>query len=62
MAFEVVAIDPDTLQSEPQVVADETQAKAWGFGGATGALEVDSDLWVGSFTGERVAKFRRKPV
>jgi sugar lactone lactonase YvrE len=62
MAFEVVAIDPDTLQSELEVAAGETQAKAWGFGGATGALEVDSELWIGSFTGERVAKFRRKSI
>lgn len=58
LAFEVAVIDPDTLIVESQVSADEGQAKAWGFGGATGALEVGAELWVGSFTGERIAKFR----
>jgi hypothetical protein len=58
LAFEVVAVDPDTLALEPKARADEEQAEAWGFGGATGALEVDGELWVGSFTGERIGKFR----
>jgi sugar lactone lactonase YvrE len=60
LAFEVAVVDPDTMMLESQVRADERQAKAWGFGGATGALEVDGELWVGSFTGERIAKFRRR--
>jgi sugar lactone lactonase YvrE len=58
LAFEVAVLDPDTLKLESRVSADEEQAKAWGFGGATGALEVDAELWVGSFTGERIGKFR----
>jgi hypothetical protein len=57
LAFEVAVVDPDTLVLESKVRADEEQARAWGFGGATGALEVDAELWVGSFTGERIAKF-----
>ncbi len=60
LAFEVAVVDPDTMMLESQVRADERQVKAWGFGGATGALEVDGELWVGSFTGERIAKFRRR--
>jgi hypothetical protein len=62
LAFEVAVIDPGTLMLESKVSADEAQAKAWGFGGATGALEVGAELWVGSFTGERIAKFAQKPL
>jgi hypothetical protein len=44
-----------------EVSANEEQAEAWGFGCATGALEVGNEWWVGSFTGELVAKFARTP-
>lgn len=57
LAFEVAVIDPDGLTLKSRVSADQEQATAWGFGGATGALEVGSELWVGSFTGERIARF-----
>jgi len=49
--WQVVLIDPDTLEVE-QVYA---QADMPGFGGGTVALEVGDDLWVGSFRGDRIA-------
>jgi hypothetical protein len=57
MAFEVVVVDPETLTLHSRVAADERQAREWGFGGATGALQVEDELWIGSFTGERIARF-----
>jgi hypothetical protein len=56
----VVEFDPETLVLLSQVVADKAQADAWGFGGATAALKVGGELWIGSFTGERIAKFRNR--
>jgi sugar lactone lactonase YvrE len=58
LAFEVVAIDPETLTLVSQMAVSERLAETWGFGGATGALQVGDELWVGSFTGERIAKFQ----
>jgi hypothetical protein len=57
MAFEVIVVDPETLISHSIIAADERQTKEWGFGGATGALQVDDELWIGSFTGKRIARF-----
>ena len=57
--FEIAIVHPDTLTLETRVSVDHRQAIGWGFGGATGALEVGGELWVGSFTGERIAKFAR---
>ena len=60
LAFEVALLDPASMVLEALVRVDETQAHAWGFGGATGALEVNGEVWVGSFTGERTARFARE--
>jgi hypothetical protein len=49
--WQVVKIDPDTLEVE-QIHA---QADMPAFGGGTVALEVGRDLWVGSFRGDRIA-------
>jgi hypothetical protein len=49
--WQVVKIDPDTLEVE-QIYAQPANA---GFGGGTVALEVDDDLWVGSYRGDRIA-------
>ena len=49
--WQVVKIDPDTLEVE-QIYA---QADMPAFGGGTVALEVGDDLWVGSFRGDRIA-------
>jgi hypothetical protein len=57
LAFEVAELDPFSMTLRPLVRADEHLAGVIGFGGATGALEVGGELWVGSFTGERIARF-----
>jgi len=57
LAFKVVRIDPTSLEIEPLIAVDDAQAAEQGFGGATGALEVGRNLWVGSFTGERLGVF-----
>jgi hypothetical protein len=49
--WQVVLIDPDTLEVE-QIFA---QAANPGFGGGTVALEVGDDLWIGSYRGDRIA-------
>jgi hypothetical protein len=44
-------IDPDTLETE-QIYQ---QAAMPGFQGGTVALEVGDEVWVGSYTGDRIA-------
>lgn len=55
--FTVAEIDPVTLNTSILV-----RGGGCGFGGATGAAMVDGQLWVGSFRGNRIAKysFRKK--
>jgi hypothetical protein len=57
LAFEIAELDPTSMTMEPLVEVNEALAAAIGFGGATGALDVGGELWVGSFTGGRIAKF-----
>jgi hypothetical protein len=57
LAYKVVLLDPESLAIKPLLGADDARAAIQGFGGATGALEVGQDIWVGSFTGERIAVF-----
>jgi sugar lactone lactonase YvrE len=61
LAFKVVRLDPETLAMESLIVMDDADAAARGFGGATGALMVGDRVWVGSFTGQRIAIFTAKP-
>ena len=49
--WQVAAIDPETLEVE-QIYA---QADMPAFGGGTVALEVEDELWIGSFRGDRIA-------
>jgi sugar lactone lactonase YvrE len=58
LAFATVHLDPKTLSVTSLVEVDEDTAAAIGFGGATGALQVGHELWIGSFTGHRLARFR----
>ncbi len=57
LAFSAVMLDPSTLSVTPLLNADETTAAMIGFGGATGAVQVGGELWIGSFTGHRLARF-----
>jgi len=57
LACSVVELDPATMQVRPLVQLSDDEAHALGFGGATGALEVDDVIWLGTFTGERIARF-----
>jgi hypothetical protein len=58
MGFTVAVVDPATLAVRPLVGGDAASFAATGFGGATGAIQVGDEIWVGSFTGDRVARFR----
>jgi hypothetical protein len=49
--WQIVLIDPDTLEVE-QVFSQPANAA---FGGGTVALEVGDTLWVGSYSGDRIA-------
>ncbi len=57
MGFVVARVDPVTLAITPLVNGDEQSFAATGFGGATGAIQLGDEIWVGSFTGERIARF-----
>ena len=57
LGFEVITIDPETMAIEHVVSVGHARATNMGFGGATGALRVGETIWVGSFTGDRVAIF-----
>lgn len=57
MGFSVARIDPVTLAVTPLVSGNEQSFAVTGFGGATGAAEIDGTIWVGSFTGNRIARF-----
>jgi hypothetical protein len=61
VAFKVVRLDPANLEIVPLITVDEAQAAELEFGGATGALGVRNAIWVGSFTGERIAIFAGCP-
>jgi hypothetical protein len=49
--WQIVLIDPDTLEVE-QISSQPASAA---FGGGTVALEVGDSLWVGSYSGDRIA-------
>ena len=53
LSFEIVALDPETLEGE-LVFANEGAP----MGAGTVAVEVGSDLLIGSFAGDRIIKVR----
>ena len=57
LAFAVTRLDPHSITLTTLVRASHEQATALGFGGATGALQVGHEMWVGSFTGRRIALY-----
>lgn len=58
LAFVVASVAADDLSVTPLPRIDQAEALRLGFGGATGALDVGSETWVASFTGERITRFR----
>lgn len=57
LAYAVVRVAPVTLAVTPLLRVGHREAHAAGFGGATGALQVGTEIWIASFTGERIARF-----
>jgi len=55
LPFSVVAIDPETLAAEVLVEADGSTA----MGSATAAVQLGDHLYIGTFSGDRIAKVRR---
>ena len=58
LGFKVVRLAARDMAVWTLLDVDQRQATKLGFGGATGALEVDDQIWVASFTGEKIARFR----
>jgi hypothetical protein len=57
MRFTVAEINPSTLQVHVLLRGGDDA-----FGGATGAALMNSELWVGSFHGDRVARYQFMPA
>lgn len=57
LAFVVAAVAWPDLSVTPLLRISQAEAAQMGFGGATGALDVGSETWVASFTGEKIARF-----
>ncbi|GFE83630.1 hypothetical protein GCM10011487_56300 [Steroidobacter agaridevorans] len=54
VGFKVLAVDPRSLSVEP--LLDESGSRA--FGGASAAIMVGNEVWVGTFSGSRIARYR----
>ncbi|WP_129648034.1 hypothetical protein [Peristeroidobacter agariperforans] len=54
VGFKVLAVDPVSLSIE--VLLDEPGSPT--FGGASAAIRVGDELWVGTFSGSRIARYR----
>lgn len=61
LAYAAVRVAPASLEITPLLRVSHAEALAAGFGGATGALQVGAELWIASFTGERIARFPLPP-
>ncbi len=61
LAFAVVRLDPATMQITRLLDVSHERAQQIGFGGATGALSVGDEIWVGSFTSTRLARYLANP-
>lgn len=59
LAYAVVRLSAVDLSLRLLLRMSHAEALAGGFGGATGALQVGAELWIASFTGTRIARFRR---
>lgn len=54
VGFKVIAVDPRSLSVEP--LLDEPGGPK--FGGASAAILVGNEIWVGTFNGSRIARYR----
>ena len=54
----VGVVDPHSLKVDKLIDKDDKQAAEDGFTSATGALAIGNDLWVGSFGGDKIARFK----
>lgn len=57
--YVVGVVDPVSLTVETLIAKDDRHAADDGFGSATSALAIGNDLWVGSFTGDKIAIFEK---
>ena len=58
LPFAVVPIDPATLAMDTLLEHDGATA----FGGASVAVPLRDEIWLGSFAGDRIARVRRDPA
>ena len=54
VGFKVIAVDPSSMAIE--LLLDEPGSPS--FGGASAAILIDDELWVGTFSGSRIARYR----
>jgi hypothetical protein len=57
MGYVVARIDPGSLSVKTIVVGDDATYASNGFGAGTGAIQIGSSLWVGTYFGDRIARF-----
>lgn len=57
LGYRVTVVDAGTLAMRTLIASDDASSAKARFGGATGALQIGDRLWVGSFTGDRIASF-----
>jgi hypothetical protein len=56
LAFEIVALDPETLEPETLLASEAT-----GTGAGSVALQLGDELFIGTFSGDRIARVRTAP-
>ncbi|MEY2931558.1 MAG: hypothetical protein RL033_2307 [Pseudomonadota bacterium] len=57
MGYVVAEVDPTSLSISTLLTGTEEAYAASGFGSGTGAIQVGDTLWVGTFLGDRIARF-----
>ncbi len=62
LGYAAARVAPADLAVTPLLAVSHAEALAAGFGGATGALQVGPEIWIASFTGERIARFPAVPA
>ena len=57
MGYVVARIDPETASVKTILAGDDASYANDGFGAGTGAIQIGSSLWVGTYFGDRIARF-----